>query len=174
MGNKKLVVFNSIGGNDYKLYATVNANTEDLVIAELTGAAISDANLFCDSENATDSDSVTGTIRRMLEPLGFEFFDSEPFPTVDWDNHKQSESLLSIRILHAGYTSETDADGFINIRTDKGMFRVNSMIATSGTDEVYWAYSSSNDPSINDPSGYSFQKLIALLDAQHTQSSLTN
>lgn len=124
MIQKKLVVFNSIGGDEHKMYATVNANTEDSVIAELTEAAISDANLFCDSEHASDSDSVTGTIRRMLEPLGFKFFDAEPFSTVNWDSsgwHNQNGSLLQARLKVDGIKFEVLKEtGLILIGTNQG------------------------------------------------------
>ena len=168
MGKKKLIVFNSVGGPDYHLHALVNSNTEDLVISELTAAAISDANLHCNRNTTPDSDSVTGTIKRLLEPLGFEFIDQEAVvQTVDWDNYEQKASLLAIRILHEGYTSEENEDGTLHICTDKGMFKVRSICNDA---DVGWEYFP-NEVGYSNLIESGFHQLITLLNNEHTQSS---
>lgn len=168
MGNKKLVIFQSLGGKEHSFYALVNAHTDDLVIQELTCAAISDANWRYGRLSAYEPDPITVTIKRLLTPLGFEFIDGEAaVKTIEWDNCEQTASLLAIRILHEGYASEENEDGTLHVCTDKGFFKVNSICKDA---DVGWEYlPDKNDSMSLKESG--FDQLITLLNNEHTQSS---
>lgn len=167
MGNKKLVTFNSMGGEEFAFYALVNAHTDNIVIEELMCAAISDANKKCGDIDY----GLKACIQKILSPLGFEFIEAEDIASnVTWDNFEQKATLLAIRILHEGYTSEENEDGTLHVCTDKGLFKVSSICKDA---DVGWEYFP-DDAGVKHLNESGFDQLITLLNNEHTQSSLVH
>lgn len=107
------------------------------MIAELTAAAISDANKsdpekdlgsvdFADTPPTHDETQEYGTqaiIKRLLAPLGFEFVES--IETACWDSHEQDETLIEVRLRHAGIIGvKKDPLGDFLVSTDSGVIEV--------------------------------------------------
>lgn len=184
--NRKLVVFNSNDGSDYQFYALVHACHDDVKIQELTAAAISDANkqdvhadlglvdFTPNEESASDIEdhSVQARIKRFLTPLGFEFLDDETVvQTVNWDTHEQTESLLAMRVLHEGLTSEENKDGWLDVLTDGGLFKIQQSEDDPSSkadpiiwsdDSITWSFDSNDDKYKSIANGVGFNKFVAL------------
>lgn len=177
--NRKLVVFNSNDGSGHQFYALIHACHDDVKIQELTAAAISDANkqdVHADlgsvdfnpneeSDKDNEDYSVQARIKRFLTPLGFEFLDDETVvQTVNWDMHEQVESLLAMRVLHEGLTSVENPDGWLDVQTDGGLFKIQQSEddPASLEEPITWSFQSNDDKTPSVVNGVGFNKFTAL------------
>jgi hypothetical protein len=190
--NRKLVAFNSADGSDYQFYALVHECHDDAKIQELTAAAISDANkqdvqadlgsVDFNPNEESDKDnedySVQARIKRFLAPLGFEFLDDTAVvQTVEWDRHEQPESLLAMRVLHEGMTSEENNDGWLDVLTDDGLFKLiqaeddpaSKPSTVNWVDPITWSFQphDKSEPVVN---GVGFNKFSSFSIGRRAQS----